>query len=420
MITFFKNKAILVAVESVYNSNVEESIQELELLCDTLNIQVVDKIIQRRNKPDPTTYIGRGKLEKIKSFCYAQSIDLIIVDDEISPVQQRNIEQVTKIRVLDRTQVILEIFSKHATTKEGKIQIEMAKLSYELPRLRGKGLELSNPGGGIGTRGPGETILELDKRKIKERIKHLKHELGKLKINRETSRKSRIESGYYVFSIVGYTNAGKSTLLSALSNEKDILISEKLFSTLNPTVRKIKLPNSRCVLLSDTVGFINKLPHTLVEAFHSTLEEIKYADAIILLVDISDVSFKNKIKASYTALEEIESHQKPIFVVFNKIDLVPQDYLKSVRYEYPEAVFISAKKKIGFQELYKKIIRYMNLFDHTERIGVEESNLGKLLKYSEYIEWSIVDQIQNDEKILLVDLKGPKSIIEKLKNQLIV
>lgn len=415
-----KNKALLVTVESTYNKDAEESISELELLCDTLGIQVIDKIIQKRNKPDPVTYLGSGKIEKIKDFCRANGIELIVVDDEITPIQQRNIEKKTNLRVIDRTQVILEIFSRHATTKEGKIQIEMAKLSYELPRLRGKGLELSNPGGGIGTRGPGETILELDKRKIKERIKHLKRELEKLKVNREVTRKSRAESGYYIFSITGYTNAGKSTLLSALSNEKDILISEKLFSTLSPTVRKVKLPNSRFVLLSDTVGFINKLPHTLIEAFHSTLEEITYSDAIILLIDVSDSSFKNKIKASYSVLEEISAHQKPIFIVFNKIDLVPFDYMELLRYEYPDAVFISAKNKIGFQELYKKIIQFIDIFDHRERIYLREPDFSKILKYSEYIEWDIVDQIQNDEKVLVLDLKGPKSIIERFKSQIII
>jgi len=415
-----KNKALLVSVESVYNKNAEESIQELELLCATLDIQVIDKIIQKRNKPDPVTYLGSGKIEKIKDFCQKNGIDLVVIDDEITPIQQRNIEKETNLRILDRTQVILEIFSRHATTKEGKIQIEMAKLTYELPRLRGKGLELSNPGGGIGTRGPGETILELDRRKIKERIKRLKRELDKLRTNREVSRKSRIESGYYIFSIAGYTNAGKSTLLSALADEKGILISEKLFSTLSPTVRKVKLPNSRCVLLSDTVGFISRLPHTLVEAFHSTLEEITFSDVIILLVDISDGSFKNKISASYQVLEEIGAQNKPIFIVFNKIDLVPLDYLELVRYEYPDAVFISAKKQIGFTELYKRIIQYMELFDHRERIRIKESDFGKLLKYSEYIEWDIVEHVQDEKNILVLDLKGPKSVIEKCKSEIIL
>ncbi|MCX7653200.1 MAG: GTPase HflX [Fervidobacterium sp.] len=415
-----KDRAILVAVESSYNKKAEESIEELEALCNTIEIEVVDKVIQKRVNPDSATYVGVGKLEKIKNFCYANAINLIVIDDEISPVQYRNIEEYTKLKVLDRTQVILEIFSRHATTKEGKIQIEMAKLSYELPRLRGKGVQLSNPGGGIGTRGPGETLLELDRRKIKERINYLKRELSRIRISRQISRKTRIESGYYIFSIAGYTNAGKSTLLSALANEKDIVVSEKLFSTLSPAVRKVKLPNSRCILLSDTVGFINKLPHTLIEAFHSTLEEIIYSDVIMLLVDLSDRNYKDKINASYNVLGEIGVLEKPIFVVFNKIDLVPLDYLELVKYEYPDAVFISAKKRIGFEQLYKKISKYIDMFDYRARIYVRQSDFGKIMKYSEYLEWNIVEESQTDEGTLILDLKGPRNVVEKCKSQLLI
>ncbi|HOJ95034.1 MAG TPA: GTPase HflX, partial [Fervidobacterium nodosum] len=236
----FGKKAILLGVESTYNKDSFDSLDELETLCKTLEIEVVDKVIQRRVKPDSVTYVGSGKLHKIKDYCLANSIDLIVIDDEITPIQLRNIEEITGLKVVDRTQIILEIFSKHASTHEGKLQVEMAKLIYDLPRLRGKGLELSNPGGGIGTRGPGETILELDRRRIKDRISQLKKELEKIRKNRHTVRKSRLESGYYIFSVVGYTNAGKSTLLSALSKEEDIIISDKMFSTLNPTVRRIK------------------------------------------------------------------------------------------------------------------------------------------------------------------------------------
>jgi len=223
----------------------------------------------------------------------------------------------------------------------------MAKLVYELPRLRGKGLQLSNQGGGIGTRGPGEKMLELDRRKIKNRIVHLRDELNKLKTNRENIRKSRTESGYYIVSITGYTNAGKSTLLSALSGEKNIIISERLFATLNPTTRRVVLPGGRVVLFSDTVGFIKKLPHTLIEAFHSTLEEILYSDIIVILVDVSDPFYRDKISASYNVLEDIGVVDKEVMIVFNKIDLVPDEYLQTVRIEYPDAVFISAKSGLG-------------------------------------------------------------------------
>lgn len=432
------DRAILIAIESIYNKFPVDSLTELEQLCETLNIRVIDKVIQKREKPDPVTYIGSGKLEKVREFCNLKNINLIIFDDEISPVQQRNIEKKTNLKVLDRTQIILEIFHRRATTKEGKIQVEMARLSYELPRLRGKGFILSNLGGGIGTRGPGETALELDKRKIRERLKFLKKELEKIKLNRKISRKSRIESGFYIFSIVGYTNAGKSTLLSALSGEKDILVSNKLFSTLNPTVRKVKLSNGRFVLFTDTVGFISKLPHTLVEAFHSTLEEISFANVLLLIVDVSDPTYREKIDASFKVLEEIGVLDKPIMLVFNKIDLVPVEYLENVRYNYPDAIFISARQKIGLDTLYSRILRYVHEFDHSYRFELPALKVGELAKYSEFIEWSIVesksskdsngsyssvyknssescfDNELNDGEIIVVDVKGPKSIVEKV------
>ncbi|WP_448375659.1 GTPase HflX [Fervidobacterium sp.] len=406
-------RAVIVAVSNVLNYRVTESVEELEVLCKTLNIDVVDKVVQRRNKPDPATYIGEGKLEKLKEFCIENSIDVIVVDDEITPVQQRNIEEFLRIVVLDRTQIILEIFSRHATTYEGKIQVEMAKLSYELPRLRGKGLFLSNPGGGIGTRGPGETILELDRRKIKERIVQLRRELARLKSNRENIRKARLESGYYMLSIVGYTNAGKSTLLSALAREDNILISDKLFSTLNPTVRKVKLPSGRNFLVSDTVGFINKLPHMLVEAFHSTLDEILYADLIIFLVDISDPFFKDKIYASCKVLEEIGAEEKERLMVFNKIDEVPSDVLETIRYEYPNAVFISAKYKLGFEELYRKIEQYLHSRDVQSKLKIKQEDFGLLSKYFDYIS---IDTLYSDGQYLEVYISGPESIVGKIKN----
>ncbi|ABS59989.1 MULTISPECIES: GTPase HflX [Fervidobacterium] len=411
----FGKKAILLGVESTYNKDSFDSLDELETLCKTLEIEVVDKVIQRRVKPDSVTYVGSGKLHKIKDYCLANSIDLIVIDDEITPIQLRNIEEITGLKVVDRTQIILEIFSKHASTHEGKLQVEMAKLIYDLPRLRGKGLELSNPGGGIGTRGPGETILELDRRRIKDRISQLKKELEKIRKNRHTVRKSRLESGYYIFSVVGYTNAGKSTLLSALSKEEDIIISDKMFSTLNPTVRRIKLPDGRFVLLSDTVGFIRKLPHTLVEAFHSTLEEILYSDVIIILVDVSDTNYKKKLSASFSVLEEIKANDKPYFIVFNKIDLVPEDYLDMIRYEYPNSVFISAKSKLGFEVLYKKIREYIDIFDIRKRIHIKAEQLSVILKYADFIEWNVVEYL-NDGYIL--DIKGPENIVEKISKQL--
>ncbi len=411
----FGKKAILLGVESTYNKDSFDSLDELETLCKTLEIEVVDKIIQKRAKPDPVTYVGSGKLYKIKDHCFINRIDWIVIDDEITTLQLRNIEEITGLKVADRTQIILEIFSKHASTLEGKLQVEMAKLIYELPRLRGKGLELSNPGGGIGTRGPGEKILELDRRKIKDRINQLRKELEKIRKNRQTIRKARLESGYYIFSVVGYTNAGKSTLLSALSKEEDIVISDKMFSTLNPTVRKVKLPDGRFVLFNDTVGFIRKLPHTLVEAFHSTLEEILYSDVIIILVDVSDINYKKKLSASFSVLEEIKANDKPYFIVFNKIDLVPEDYLNMVRYEYPNSVFISAKSKLGFESLYKKIREYIDIFDVRKRFNIKVEQINGVLKYSDFIEWNVIEYLNNG---YILDIKGPENIVEKISKQI--
>jgi GTP-binding protein HflX len=411
--TEFRRKGIIVAITQAFDYKNKESVEELELLCKTLDIEILDAIIQRREKPDPATYVGNGKLEKIKSFCEEHQIDVVIFDDEITPIQQRNIENVLSVPILDRTQVILEIFSRHATTHEGKLQVEMAKLIYELPRLRGKGLYLSNPGAGIGTRGPGETALELDKRKVKQRISTLRKELAKLKLNRENARKSRLESGYYLVSIVGYTNAGKSTLLSSISGEKDIFVSDKLFSTLNPTIRKVKLPSGRSCLVGDTVGFISKLPHTLVEAFHSTLEEILYSDLLLLVVDISDPVYKDKIRASYSVLEEIGAHEKPIILVFNKIDVLPGDKLELIRYEYPNGVFISAKQGKGLDGLFSKMEEYFKSFDVRVKLRISHSDYGLISKYFEYVTIEKMDSLGDFD---FVQISGPESIVLKIEH----
>ncbi|HPC80152.1 MAG TPA: GTPase HflX [Fervidobacterium sp.] len=411
MSKFFGKNAVLISVQNDLGSEVSESINELEELCKTLDIISVDKVIQRRNKPDPVFYLGIGKLGKVKEFCKNNDVDLLVVDDELTTIQQRNIEKYVEIRTVDRTQIILEIFSRHATTAEGKLQVEMARLVYELPRLRGKGLQLSNQGAGIGTRGPGEKILELDRRKIKNRIAHLRDELNKLKINRENIRKSRTESGYYIVSIAGYTNAGKSTLLSSLSGEKSILISDRLFATLNPTTRRVVLPGGRVVLFSDTVGFIKKLPHTLIEAFHSTLEEILYSDIIVILVDVSDPFYKDKISASYNVLEEIGVVDKEIMIVFNKIDLVPDEYLETVRMEYPDATFISAKSGIGLSNFLNRIVQHIHNQDICVRIKVDNLKKGIVMKFSQFVDMEVVDE---NDGYTIYDVHGPEKVVERI------
>ncbi|HOH52903.1 MAG TPA: GTPase HflX [Fervidobacterium sp.] len=411
MSKFFGKTAVLLSVQSDIGIEGSESINELEELCKTLDITTLDKVIQRRNKPDPVFYFGIGKLEKVKEFCRVNNVDLLVVDDELTPIQQRNVEKFVEVKTVDRTQIILEIFSRHATTAEGKLQVEMARLVYELPRLRGKGLQLSNQGGGIGTRGPGEKMLELDRRKIKNRIVHLKDELNKLKTNRENIRKSRTESGYYIVSITGYTNAGKSTLLSALSGEKNIIISERLFATLNPTTRRVVLPGGRVVLFSDTVGFIKKLPHTLIEAFHSTLEEILYSDIIVILVDVSDPFYRDKISASYNVLEDIGVVDKEVMIVFNKIDLVPDEYLQTVRIEYPDAVFISAKSGLGLSNFLNRIVQHIHNHDICARIKVDNLKKGIIMKFSEFVDVEVIDE---NESYTTYDVHGPEKIVERI------
>ncbi len=411
MSKFFGKTAVLLSIQSDIGIEGSESINELEELCKTLDIITVDKVIQRRNKSDPVFYFGIGKLEKVKEFCKVNNVDLLVVDDELTPVQQRNVEKFVEVRTVDRTQIILEIFSRHATTAEGKLQVEMARLVYELPRLRGKGLQLSNQGAGIGTRGPGEKMLELDRRKIKNRIVHLRGELNKLKTSRENIRKSRAESGYYIVSITGYTNAGKSTLLSALSGEKNIIISERLFATLNPTTRRVALPGGRVALFSDTVGFIKKLPHTLIEAFHSTLEEILYSGIVVILVDVSDPFYKDKISASYNVLEDIGVVDKEVMIVFNKIDLVPDEYLQTVRIEYPDAVFISAKSGLGLSIFLNRIVQHIHNHDICVRIKVDNLKKGIIMKFSEFVDVEVIDE---NESYTTYDVHGPEKIVERI------
>ncbi|WP_241498783.1 GTPase HflX [Fervidobacterium thailandense] len=402
-------------VETGKGFSCSDSLQELEDLCGTLEIVVYDKLIQRRDRPDPVFFVGSGKLQKIAETVKTGEVELIIVDDELTPVQHRNLEEQLKCLVMDRTQVILEIFARHATTAEGKLQVELARLTYELPRLRGKGLFLSNPGGGVGTRGPGETILELDRRKIKDRIAHLKRELKKLTLNRANVRKARLESGYPIVSIVGYTNAGKSTLLKRLAREEGILVSSKLFSTLNPATRRVKMPGGRVFLFSDTVGFIRKLPHTLIEAFKSTLEEVLFADLLIVLVDASDPLYNDKLKATLNVLEEIKALEKPRMVVFNKIDQIPIERMEMLKLEHPDALFISAKTGQGIPELLRSVEKFVLSTEPCVTVKINVTMLAELEKFREL---ATITQIGSNEssETLRFRICGPESVVKKLKS----
>lgn len=354
-------KAILAGVSfnnRPYGWTAEASLAELEGLAETAGAQVVAKIVQNKDKPDNAFFLGRGKVDEIAMLAQNTEADLLIIDDEISPSQQRNLELNTGLRVVDRTALILDIFAQRAQSAAGKLQVELAQLKYNLPRLGGQGLILSRLGGGIGTRGPGETKLEMDRRRIHSRIHELEEKIEKLKQQRQLHRKQRSHSKLASAALVGYTNAGKSTILNALS-DAEVLAEDKLFATLDPTTRLVNLAENQQILLTDTVGFIQKLPHTLVSAFQATLEETTEADLLIHVVDASEPNYELQIKAVVNVLEEIGAKEKPAIFVFNKADrLVTDDGTRFDRLRMlngREGVVISAKNPADLQQLKEKI-----------------------------------------------------------------
>lgn len=344
-----RERVILVGVCTRENENVEESLDELAELADTAGAEAVGRVIQNRESMHPGTYIGSGKIDEVRELAVALQADGVICDDELTPAQLRGLEQELDLKVMDRTLVILDIFAQHATTSEGKLQVELAQLRYRLARLTGKGIAMSRLGGGIGTRGPGEKKLETDRRLIKSRIARLNRELKEMQIYRDTARKKRLNESVPVAAIVGYTNAGKSTLLNALTGA-GILAENKLFATLDPTTRRMELPSGQSILLTDTVGFIRKLPHHLVEAFKSTLEEARYADYILHVVDSVSPQMDAQMEAVYETLDRLGIAGKPVITLFNKRDLaagseLPKDP-NAVR-----AIGISAGTGAGLGEL---------------------------------------------------------------------
>lgn len=313
-----KERALLVALDcGEYDA--EASMAELNELAKTGGAEVVGQVIQRRSAPEAGTYLGKGMLQEISDFCHNNQVDLIIADGELSPVQVRNIEDFTGTRVVDRTTLILDIFAARARSSEGKLQVELAQLRYALPRLTGKGTSLSRLGGGIGTRGPGETKLESDKRHIRSRIQSLKQELQQVEKRRTAMHQRRQKNGALSVAIVGYTNAGKSTLMNRLT-DAGVLQEDKLFATLDPTARKLILPNGQQVMLIDTVGLVRRLPHQLVDAFRSTLEEAVWADVILNVCDASSRECAEHIKVTMDLLYELKCTDKPIINVLNKCD----------------------------------------------------------------------------------------------------
>ncbi|WP_405378434.1 GTPase HflX [Phascolarctobacterium sp.] len=365
-------RAILVGMEYGGSNTLwtaEDSLEELKQLADTAGAEVVQKFLQKRPKPDPAFFIGRGKVQELALYVQQENIDLCIFDDELSPAQQRNIEQAMGVRVLDRTALILDIFAQRARTNEGKLQVELAQLQYTLPRIMGKGLSLSRLGGGIGTRGPGETKLEVDRRRIRDRIAYIKDCIGKVKSVRSLHRAGRAKANVPTVSLVGYTNAGKSTLLNTLTNS-DIYAQDQLFATLDPTTRQLDLPNKQQAILTDTVGFIQRLPHQLVAAFQSTLEEVVEADVLLHVIDVSHELYKEQAASVYQVLDELGAKDKTIITVYNKIDKLPLDSALPARLAKEEnSICISAKAGINLDALLELIA------ENLQMKSVEESFL---------------------------------------------
>lgn len=345
------NEHYLLATVAVGNEEAaERSLAELSLLLETAGGSTDGTVIQNLSHPDPATYLGSGKARELKMMADAYGSDGIVCDDELSPMQLQNLSEILDLKVLDRTTLILDIFAAHANTKEGKIQVEMAQLQYRLSHLKGLGKSLSRLGGGIGTRGPGETKLETDRRAIHRRIAALSREIEGMKQVRETTRKKRAQGAFPTAAIVGYTNAGKSTLLNRIT-KSDVLVEDKLFATLDPATRICALPDGEEILFTDTVGFINKLPHQLIDAFRSTLEEAKYADLIIHVVDGADENAALHMEVVYQTLSELGISGKPVITLFNKSDLMSSDVRIHDR-RAEKDIRISAKSGEGIGEFY--------------------------------------------------------------------
>ena len=355
-----RERAVLVGLAPSHAQfeEAEASLEELALLADTAGAEAVERVIQVREAPEPATYLGKGKAQEVIELAHALHADSIIFDDELAPAQGRNLEDLAgvnplapnQLKIIDRTGLILDVFSQHAHSAEGKLQVELAQLNYNIPRLRGWGDVLSRLGGGIGTRGPGETKLEVDRRRIRKRLAKLRGDLADVERTREIKRSRRVRSGVAHISLVGYTNSGKSTLLNALTGA-GVLVEDRLFSTLDPTARRLDLPDGRHAVLTDTVGFVKKLPHTLVEAFRSTLEETVASDLLLHVVDGAQPDPEAQIFAVDRVLAEIGASNIPTILAFNKRDLMADAGAEVFARRYPRALFISAVRGDGLDGL---------------------------------------------------------------------
>lgn len=373
----------MVGVKNKYQKTIEieKSLEELDRLADTAGAEIITQVLYKVEKYNPAYFIGKGQAEKTAKICQENNLQTVIFDDDLSPAQQRNLEEIIGTKIIDRTKLILDIFAKRAHTAEGKLQVELAQMDYLLPRLSGKGVALSQQVGGIGTRGPGERKLEYDRRKIRDRVATLRREIDKLRQYRARQRQTRHEVPIPVIALVGYTNTGKSTLLNTLT-QAHIFVEDKLFATLDPTTRRVILPNKQKVLFTDTVGFIRKLPHQLVAAFRATLEEVTQADILLHIVDASHPEYEQQMTTVYKVLQELNIADKPTVTVFNKIDLLSNKWrIKRLLVNHPDSVAISALKHINLHDLFVKLTSVLDqpLKEKTFFIPYEKYNLASNL-----------------------------------------
>ena len=389
-----EERFILVAVQTDERDDTRQSLAELRELVKTAGAQVCDVVIQNREAVHPGTYIGKGKIEELACLAAQYDADGIVCDDELSPAQLKNLEEELNCKVLDRTLVILDIFAARASTSEGKIQVEMAQLKYRMSRLAGLGLGLSMSrlGGGVGTRGPGEKKIEMDRRLIRDRIAQLKSELDEVVRHREVTRQQRKKTSMPVAAIVGYTNAGKSTLLNRLT-DADVLSEDKLFATLDPTTRELVLTDKSRVLLTDTVGFIRKLPHHLIDAFRSTLEEARYADIIVHVVDVSNPDYEQQMSTVYATLKQLGVEGKPVITLFNKCDVLPEKpAAKDLHADYTYNISairgngLEAFKECIQEIILKSRIRIERVFPYSEAGKIQLIRQFGQLESEEYTE----------------------------------
>jgi GTP-binding protein HflX len=344
-------KAVIVKIEiSDSKTPLAESLEELKRLAATAGAVTVGQITQKRQRPDPKFYLGSGKVEELRALVAASNANLVIFGNTLAASQERNLENILGTKVIDYTELILDIFAQHAKSREGNLQVELAQSTFRLTRLTGHGVMMSRLGGGIGTRGPGETKLEYDRRKIRKRISELKKEIDKVRRERAIRREKRKKSKMPIAALVGYTNSGKSTLLNSLT-KSNVLADDKLFATLDPTIRRFFLPSKGTVLLTDTVGFINDLPHQLVAAFRATLEEVTEADLLLHVVDISNPGFEHQIAAVYTVLEELKCVTKPTITIFNKIDRLDKKVSEKMFNKYSPAIAVSALHQKNLEKI---------------------------------------------------------------------